>query len=209
VHALMQEQEDMTRRKELRRSQTSKASPTSSDAGAARFFRSPSTSAAAVTQPTVPFSCTAATAAQTSPSSSSPGLTAASSLTPWLVAQTGAAQPSLCSSSAIASFFVPSMFASAAAADDATASRGASTPLSETAASPTALLQANADEVPSPSSSSAADVGADVASLASPCAAAAPAAVPLQQDASVTADIALQPESVSVSIAAPAQACAD
>ena len=207
MHALMQEQEDMTRRKELRRSQTSKASPTSSDAGAARFFRSPSTSAAAVTQLTVPSSCTAATAAQTSPSSSSPGLTAASSLTPWLVAQTGAAQSSLCSSSAIASSFVPSMFASAAA--DATASRGASTPSSETAASPTALLQANADEVPSPTSSSAADVGADVASLASPCAAAGSVSVPLQQDASVTADIALQPESVSVSIAAPAQACAD
>lgn len=204
MHAVMQEQEDMTRRKELRRSQTSKASPTSLPAGAVRFSRSPSTSAAAVTQPTVPSSSTAATADQASPSSSSPGITAANLLTPSLVAQTGDAQPYLCSSSASASSFVP------AAAAAAAASSGASTPLPETAALPTFMLQGNADEVPSPTSSSAADVRVDVASLTSPCAAAASASIPpLQQDASVTADLALQPESVSVScVLAHAQACA-
>ena len=200
VHAVMQEQEDMTRRKELRRSQTSKTSPTSSHAGAAHFSRLPSTSAAAVTQPTVLFSSTAATAAQASPSSSSPGLTAASFLTPSSVAQNGAAQPSLRSSSATASSFVPSAAAAAAA------SPGASSPLPETPALPTALLQGNADELLSPTSSSAADVGA---SLASPCVAAASVSVRLQQDASVAADVALQPASVSVSTAAPAQACAN
>jgi len=202
VHAVMQEQEDMARRKELRRSQTSKTSPTSLHAGAAHFSHPPSTSAAAVTHPTVPSSSTAATAHQASPSSSSPGLTAKSLLTPSLIAQYGAAQPPLCSSSDTASSFVPAAAAGNAAA--AAASPGASSPLPETAASPTALLQGNADEVSSPSSSAT-----DVASLASPCAAAPSVSVPLQQDASVTADIALQPESVSVSnVSAPAQACA-
>ncbi len=209
VHAVMQEQEDMTRRKELRRSQTSKTSPTSSHAGAAHFSRLPSTSAAAVTQPTVLFSSTAATAAQASPSSSSPGLTAASFLTPSSVAQNGAAQPSLRSSSATASSFVPPAAAGTAATAAAVVSPGASSSLPQTASLSTASPKADADEIPSPTSSSAADVGADVASLASPCAAATPASVPLQQDASVTADIALQPESVSVSsVSAPAQACA-
>ena len=66
--------------------------------------------------------------------------------------------------------------------------------------------QGNADELLSPTSSSAADVGA---SLASPCVAAASVSVRLQQDASVAADVALQPASVSVSTAAPAQACAN
>ncbi|KAL0049978.1 hypothetical protein WJX82_001917 [Trebouxia sp. C0006] len=68
------------------------------------------------------------------------------------------------------------------------------------------LLQGNADELLSPTSSSAADFGA---SLASPCVAAASVSVRLQQDASVAADVALQPASVSVSTAAPAQACAN
>ncbi|KAA6421764.1 MAG: formin domain containing, partial [Trebouxia sp. A1-2] len=49
----MQEQQDMTRRKDLRRSQTSKTSQTSLHAEAARFSRSPSTTAAADSQPTV------------------------------------------------------------------------------------------------------------------------------------------------------------
>ena len=197
MHALMQEQEDMTRRKELRRSQTSKTSPTSSHARAAHFSRLPSALAAAVTQLTVPSSSTAATAHQASPSSPSSRLAAASLLTPSSVAQNGAAQPSVCSSSATASSFVPSA---------AAASPGASSHLPETPALPTALLQGNADELLSPTSSSAADFGA---SLASPCVAAASVSVRLQQDASVAADVALQPASVSVSTAAPAQACAN
>ena len=198
MHALMQEQEDMTRRKELRRSQTSKTSPTCSHARAAHFSRLPSALAAAVTQLTVPSSSTAATADQASPSSPSSGLAAASLLTPLSVAQNGAAQPSVCSSSATTSSFVPSAAAAAAA------SPGASSPLPETPALPTALLQGNADELLSPTSSSAADVGA---SLASPCVAASSVSACLQQDASVAADVALQP--VSVSTAAPAQASAN